>query len=227
MRYLYTFLLAVPCLLLIGQVEHLSPQPYSSDFSGIYVDANGTGFVVGSCGVALKTTDGGQNWTQVSLPQDDILEAVSCRPGTGCAEVFIGGKNFIYSSTDSGESWSVFEMNLSRTGVDIYFPDETSVFYGRRTPTQWYSTDNGQSWSSVSINPQPSGGISFPGNQVGFITNDNPGKVLKTEDGGQTWNEAYTHPTFINQLSMVDGQNGFLSDNTRTLYQTTDGGITL
>ncbi|HET7152947.1 MAG TPA: YCF48-related protein, partial [Candidatus Kapabacteria bacterium] len=178
---------------------------------------NATGWAIGydpniSGDFLLKTTNSGGAWFSQS-PFFNSNETANSIATINAAKVFLGGDfgglATIYSSTDSGATWSTFTFN-GNTGV------------GNGTPAI-----NGSIKKIV-----------FPTSSIGYAAGleDSNGVVkpfvLKTTNGGLSWKKIYNNlimpqsAVAVNSLSAADANNVYLcgADNGGWVAATNDGG---
>ena len=80
-----------------------NPLPQGNSLSSVYFTDSNTGWVVGSCGTILKTTDGGENWSQqISGFDDNFHSTFFVNENTGWA---VGSSGTIVKTTDGGDNW--------------------------------------------------------------------------------------------------------------------------
>jgi len=113
------------------------------------------GFVVGSYGMLLHTTDGGQNWKLVSDRMDNAeafhLNQIVLAPD---GNLYIAGESgFVYRSTDGGHNWDSLEPGYDGSFYGIVVvPDGSDDYelltYGLRG-NLFRSTDKGETWEST------------------------------------------------------------------------------
>jgi photosystem II stability/assembly factor-like uncharacterized protein len=68
---------------------------------------------------AALTTDGGQNWSTLKLPSE--LTQLGAVAVDGSGELWVGGREGVYLSEDSGATW--------KTVKNLYMRDVNSIFY--------------------------------------------------------------------------------------------------
>ena len=96
----------------------------------LFVDAM-TGYIVGSDGLILKTSDAGLNWSKVreggNLDQGDRLKSITV---TSTGELWVCGKSgLLLISTDEGSSWSAKKLNTDSDLNKVTFHNG-SIFVG-------------------------------------------------------------------------------------------------
>jgi photosystem II stability/assembly factor-like uncharacterized protein len=185
---------------------------------GIYFLPNElNGWLLGQ-DIFLKTTDGGKTWDSVFMENsDDYFRIVSLQEK---GHLLLVGRNSIYKSTDSGESWSVgpplhFEPNfLTR----IHFNKEgTGWLPARKTHHLMYTRDDGSTWEKIFLQ-SPSQTITTENLNGVFISRDGSkawavgdnGVRLISNDGGTSWKH-YQDKINVGDFRDVDGsQDGSL-----------------
>lgn len=155
-------------------------------------------------GVFVRTTDGGQTWTEKVLEQPNVadirLNAICfANANTGWT---VGrdsvGDGIMFRTTDGGETWTFSRLQeFSQVPTCVYFADPETGWMGGGSPRE--GEDEG------------AGGAS---------------DILGTTDGGRTWQSQIKLSVSIFDLSFVDKQTGWASGSTGAIYHTTDGGRT-
>jgi photosystem II stability/assembly factor-like uncharacterized protein len=141
-----------------------------------------------------RSTDGGQNWTNVglNLPSGEVCTFPHIIDGqthlVGCGE---DGSTGIYRTTDGGMHW----MNVSKTGGfgQPLIASDQSIYWVNNGGGLVRSVDEGQQWADLSIpgNPNPIPLIELPDKRlasIGYI--DNMQTVILSADFGNTWMSA-------------------------------------
>ena len=127
----------------------------------------------GTYGVGiLKSTDGGNNWTQVftkSLPNMFGVQRLRFDP-TNPSIVYAGTTNGLYKTTDAGTTWTriLDQTYVSDVVVNAKNPSQVVVAAGNFANTNkgiWRSTNGGTSWTKISSG--------LPATFQGFIKFDN------------------------------------------------------
>ena len=154
-------------------------------------------------GVIIKTTDGGQRWTekQIELPglQIPTLNAISfVSPDVGWAvgtDSSLSG--IVLKTTDAGTTWAAARIAHKEIPTTVFFVDENTGWIGGATPA--------------------------PGEDEGV---GGPSAILATTDGGRTWETQYNVPVSIHRIFFLDKVTGWASGSRGAMYHTTDGGRT-
>ena len=149
------------------------------------------GFAVGSYGMLLHTTDGGQTWTLVSDRMDNVqafhLNQIVPAPD---GNIYIAGESgYVYRSIDGGESWDSLEPGYEGSFYGIVIATMESggyeilayglrgnLFGSRDFGGSWEKLDSGTSVTLMS-GTQLRDGTVLLGNQAGNILVRHPGDV--------------------------------------------------
>ena len=203
----------------------------------IYFADSDTGWIGGSKGTFLKTSDGGKTWKQTpKFTEDTILEIIFTDKNTGwllCErDVFsLGAKSpsYLMKTNNGGETWEQIEFNKSdrQRITRIFFAEngfglavgETGAFYGLQ--------DDNSNWKKLS---SPSRFLMLDG-----LFTDNfhaaivggGGTILFTEDAGTTWNPAFVSDKVkakLNSVFFINAKNGWTVGAKGKIYQTINGG---
>lgn len=218
--FLCTCVLAQNCLMAQTDVPFSYPSNYISDINDVHVDAAGTGFVGGTCGVLRRTTDNGQTWTVASSPTDNDIEALACPTG-GCATALIATDDALYRL--SAGNWTEVTYPDYDEGGALHWLTDNLVIHEASSSEIWRSTNGGTTWASVPYGDNKSSDLIFVDATTGYLFAN--GKLLKTTDGAASFNEVgYTHPNSPFYLAWLDADAGWMFDRDRKFWNTTDGG---
>jgi photosystem II stability/assembly factor-like uncharacterized protein len=151
--------------------------------------------------VVVRTTDGGETWSEISLDQTGlkipVLNAVSfVSPTQGWA---VGadskGAGVIIGTTDGGATWWGSKSTFKQVPTSVFFVSPEKGWMGGTT--------------SPPGKPDEEGG---------------PSDILTTSDGGKSWSSAYHVPVSINTIKFADENNGWAAGFPAYIYHTADGG---
>jgi photosystem II stability/assembly factor-like uncharacterized protein len=154
-------------------------------------------------GVIVRTTDGGQHWTDTPIERPGILIPTLnsihfISPEVGWAVgVDSGEDGVIIKTTDGGSSWAVTRLAQKQTPICVFFIDADSGWIGGSTPLLGEEESIG-----------------------------GPSAILATTDGGHTWHPQYNLPLSILRIFFVDKMNGWAAGTRGVIYNTSDGGRT-
>jgi photosystem II stability/assembly factor-like uncharacterized protein/alpha-tubulin suppressor-like RCC1 family protein len=179
-------------------------------------------YAIGSTGYIAKSTNFGEDWTELSYKATDKylmdIEGLS----RDVAWV-VGSQGEIVKTTDGGENWEQVSFDTSE---DFYAA--TAIFFYNEN-TGWITgedglyktTNSGNSWTKDTIDfASEFTGIYFIDENTGFLL----GNGGKTTDGGETWEEE-SNLDQMERIVFLDENNGFAyEDYNGYMRKTTDGG---
>ena len=203
-------------------------------YSITHVSAD-SAYAVGAKGLILLTTDGGENWIQISDDNPGFSGIYFSSPSVGYAASITGFNVLsVYKTTDAGENWNTAYVDSSFSPSNaflnsVFFIDDMTGFI---TGSKFIkTTDGGAIWNEINTGVTSDAifqDVYFVNNSLGFAVYRDPftgDGAIKTTDGGTTWN-----PVNINNdkydkryIYFADENLGFISGHS-TLYKTTDGG---
>ena len=205
-----------------------------------FTDAN-AGYAAGS-GIVLKTTNGGNTWTQAATINFSI-QSIFCTDAQNC---FIAGSGSpgsgagrtIAKTTDGGSTWANVYTDPGNVGrlTCVFFVDNITGFAVAETfgisgtnGIILRTTDGGTTWTDVSPSIVNASYFSI------FFTDANTGYVggwdgsfdfvVKTTDGGTTWSEN-TAAGFFSSMYFTGGSTGYGVGYNGNVKSTTDAGAT-
>ena len=154
--------------------EYISRTPNTLDY--MYTKDCITGYMVGSSGVAMKTTDHGYSWTTMSTGVAAKLENVTFV--NNLVGWIVGDSSTILKTTDGGTHWSKYIVQSNYHFDWVTFVDDSIGWIVGSTGVIMKTTNVGTTWNLV-----PSGttvalrAIFFKDKNHGYIVGDS-GKVL-------------------------------------------------
>lgn len=196
-----------------------------------------------------KTTDGGQTWTQISLPggatKVKAIAFSSNQTGYMVKENSTTNGDTIYKTTDGGTTWT----NLSQTNPALglypelqFFSDQVGYIKIHRN-YYYKTTDGGANWDTTNIgNLTPFNGdvqeLHFFDQDHGIAGSHDgtfyyKGRVHITSDGGLTWKNI-TFPMlngviggvkFTSTTTAYAAPIGWGASGMPIIYKTTDAGL--
>src|SRR5438105_3950912 len=122
-------------------------------FALVIDPVNPTTLYAGTCGNGLfKSTNGGANWTALTLFGDDCIHAVAITPNDS-GTVYAGGNKGVFKSTDGGAHWIHTNgdgpVPANALAID---PTNPLVLYGLAngfdSAAIYKSTDGGATWTT-------------------------------------------------------------------------------
>lgn len=185
---------------------------------------NTTGYIVGSGGYVLKSTDSGTTWNEISTGFTGTFNTVTIIDGNN---VILSTSNSIVKTTDGGLTW----VSLNIPNVFVKKTSFTSALVGHavcNNGTILKTINGGQNWYATqtsNIYPSNYFTVYFVNENIGFATREH-NYLFKTTDGGETWTELSGISQAIYDLYFLDINNGFATGAAGATFKTTDGGIT-
>jgi ligand-binding sensor domain-containing protein len=193
-QFIYDFLVSRQNELFVATkkgVHRLSDSMLWVDFGGselldvrAIVEADDGSMLIGTFNLGkLRTSDGGNSWTQVDAAAPVRSLAVGPQ-----GEIIAGlwGPPTVQRSDDHGKTWKTAATGIPIARVWSVAIDSSGVMYaGSAGDGIWHSADEGQSWSTnsppeatvTSLSAAPDGGI-WGGTSVG---------CFKSHDHGASW----------------------------------------
>lgn len=168
---------------------------YSYDFAlyDVFFIDEDVGWMCGSGGMVIYTSDGGSSWNLVQALENGILRDIWFEDETfGWA---VGDEGTIIHSEDGGLTWNQI-VPVTDFSLQCFIPAGDGVFYvGGQGGTVLKSENGGDLW----IFPQDNtirddiADIAFSDPNTGWTVTYN-GKIFKSQDGGMHWNLSFSDP---------------------------------
>ena len=187
-----------------------------------------TGYLAGWGGKMVKTTNGGNNWTESSpLPSSEILTSVHFRSNT---DGYLTATNGTWLKTTDGGNTFVIRQNVGYPGSlhDMTFIDDLTGWCtgGNAGGSNFVSktTNGGNSWSVQRNFPEYEVpySIVFVNHDTGFVCMGT--NIYRTINGGSTWNIQFTCGKFISSFDFI-GKTGFAVGELGAILKTTNTGV--
>lgn len=182
------------------------------------------GYIVGDQGLALKTIDGGNNWSIIRQPVSSYnLSAITfANSSNGYA---VGTKGNIVHITDVNNTVTFTEL-VSGTANDLNSVKFTGVTTGYAVGANGtiLNTTNGNDWNVQNANTSANfKDVYFTDAATGYIVGDQ-GVVAKTVNGGNAWGISIPidNNTVYNSI-LFNANTGYIVGNAGVALKTTDG----
>lgn len=141
-----------------GYTWSVQRNTVGATLNSICFTSSSTGFAIGNKGVILKTSNGGLNWTSITLSGEintrNFNKILFNKQGVG----FIVGGNeadtiaTILKSTDGGDSWTVIKDELDYPVLNgISFKNANEAYIVGNQGKILFSSDAGNTWSELSL----------------------------------------------------------------------------
>lgn len=181
-------------------------------------------------GVVIKTTDGGDTWTQVlgGTNQDGIEAVCFTSPTTG----FVAGWNdYFAKTTDGGATWTTMTVGSDNWYFkDIEFYDANNGIAAAITNSSgnviYVTSDGGTTWTTATGINQDIQDVCYANANTLYVVGGDE-KIAKSTDGGNTWTEIYSGVVTRYFMGVdFDGNFGIVGGEDGKIMSTTDGGST-
>jgi photosystem II stability/assembly factor-like uncharacterized protein len=235
--------------------DYNAAEPWIAQNSGVLTRLLGVffadrqqGWVVGTNGLLLSTSNGGTTWTKATLNREILRDIYFIDPQRG----FVVGeytlfnrpttdmpksRAFLLASSDSGKSWDDVELVDEELKIDnpkrysglgivrLIFVDDRVGWACGEAGLMLVTRNAGMTWQRQ---PLPINKLFF---DVTALDESNAwtvgggGVVLRTVDGGRNWNEQITGVTkTLRGVHFIDSKRGWAVGSGGTIIATTNGG---
>ena len=221
-----------------GSVELIDGwQWIQTPYDYIYYDMefpegqNQIGYCVGQAntyngeGIVVKTTDGGDTWTQMTPSGTFWLTAISfIDVNTG----FVGGMGGdLLKTVDGGQTWTNVTVQSDIYKImDVEFRDENNGVVATIGSGVYVTNDGGQTWTQAS-------GVAVAPMMVTYVNDSivvgvgNEDRIMRSTDGGYSWTEVYStgiSDYILLGVYFLNDQYGMATGDYGHVYTTNDGG---
>ena len=167
---------------------------------------------VGNSGVVVKSTDGGETWSEIYFGQtrnflslhffDENFGFVG-----GPFETARGGSTEMLSkTTDGGDTWAVISSFQLNDFQDMEFLDDQNGLVASRDGEILYTSDAGDSWDTYVVGSHDFYDIHIK-NDTTYWAAGESGGLFSTSDSGQTWSLAVD----IDTMGLSRSSNDFFA----------------
>ncbi len=192
--------------------------------------AAGMQYTYNAEGVVIKTTDGGDTWTQVlGGSSQDGIEAVCF---TSATTGFVAGwNNYFAKTTDGGATWTTMTVGSDNWYFkDIEFYDANNGVAAAITNSSgnviYVTSDGGTTWTTATGINHGIEDVCYA-NATTLYAVGGDEKISKSTDGGNSWSEIYSGIfTYYFMGVDFDGNFGIVGGEDGKIMSTTDGGST-
>lgn len=179
-----------------------------------------TGWVVGTNGTILFTSDGGQTWNEQDFDTNEELHDVAfANADIGWV---VGSNGTLLYTEDSGQNWQEQESNTDVELDAIAIADEQTAWIVGNDGTILHTENAGDSWEEQDIDTNSYlRDVSFVDSETGWTVS--AGAVFHTHDGGQNWEELdLGYGAALTSLDFIDSETGWAVGD--DIINTNDGG---
>lgn len=236
------FLIVISCLVCFQTARAADWTPQKSGtlswLHDVFFINENKGFIAGSNGTFLSTTDGGKSWrAQDKFTGDTIAQIYFSDENTGwllCEKsVYAGGaigSSYLLKTADGGAHWEKIDFGGGRERVTrVFFAKNGFAMAIGETGVLFALQDDAKTWKRIT---SPTRYLlldgSFTDEFHGTIVGAG-GSVLFTEDAGATWTQAILSngaKTRLNKVFFINRKLGWTTGGEGKIYQTINGGKT-
>jgi len=176
----------------------------------------------------LKSTDAGQNWETLDLPDYSSLFNDMSVPDENTLYL-CDDSSTLFKSIDGGNTWNQLTFSEYHNFTTSYFYDSNFGWLIDAASAKLYrTTDGGISWKRKIVdqnNTYLPTQLYFINQDTGFVFNEQ-GWVYRTTDGGDFWTKVFdANYSFKPNFHFINENTGYLFVNYK-IFITEDGGIT-
>jgi photosystem II stability/assembly factor-like uncharacterized protein len=207
--------------------------------SVFFLDQN-RGWVVGSRGTLLATTDGGSHWSSLVHPTEDTIRdiyfsdelngIIVCERNIYDLKSNADARAYLMKTTDGGEHWKPVVMRATDSNTRImraiFSPNGRGWAFGEGGAI-YLSRDWGTTWTRLQA---PTRflllGGSFVDENSGWLVGAGA-TILQTSDGGESWKHARlqgANSIRFNATSFVEKRLGWTVGGGGAIYRTLNDG---
>ncbi len=142
-------------------------------------------------GDLMKSTDGGQGWTQLLNYLHYTMTEVSMDPGTE-GTLYVSGDQQVTRSTDAGQTWVRVAEGLP-PGLGVYCvsvsPQDSLILLASNDNGTYRTTDGGGQWANVDSRDCQHFALNTVVPQMAAAVTFSPYSLLLSTDSGATWTD--------------------------------------
>jgi photosystem II stability/assembly factor-like uncharacterized protein len=214
------------------QWTNLNPVPDGNDLHSVFFADDNNGWIAGSDGFIIKTTNAGDDWTEQTSGTNARLKSIKFVDSyTGW---IVGDSGTIIKTTDSGLNWFAQPSGTAQNLNDLYFYDANIGWAVGDSGTILKTSNGGSTWNLNTIDSVTKlNQVDFVNAFVGWTVGagiSSSGILLKTTDGGFSWEDLsdfLINGNSLYSIDFIDENVGSIGDDlNRTPFVSTDGGYT-
>lgn len=207
------------------------PTTWNSDESliNLYISENIIIYIKAYGGIAISM-DNGNNWKSITdLPKDIVPKTILVKDNN----IFLGGLDFLYRSTDFGETWQSKTNGMQSLPIVNSFVKIGNKIFAGTAAGVFISTDNGEIWIEKNngfgkyltvfemIN---SGNKLFASNQSGIYLSTDYGESWIQKNNGLPKGYTFDKISKIDSLILIGSNVDTYNGGINKIYITTDYG---
>lgn len=184
-----------------------------------------TGWIVGTGGMIVKTTNGGQTWlynNSNTSTSTQIYGVDFVNSSTGWA---VAQSGIIRKTTDGGTTWNSQASGQTVALYDVSFVNDQLGFIVGASGRILRTTNGGTNWTSItSGTTQTLRELHFVDSQNAWVVGLS-GTILYSSNGGINWTPQTSGVTkYLRAVSFYNNQTGYTVGDGKTILKTTNTG---
>lgn len=206
-----------------------SPQQFwwtvASSADGSKLIASTNGAINGTGASAYVSTDFGATWSRNTPGSNAFSTSFAATSSDGSHLVYAKTNDYVWTSSDSGATWSNNSGVHSWTAVATS-GDGNTVLGGDNAGGVYLSTDAGLTWALSTTLPQGVTGASASGDGSTLVATANGGNIWVSTNGGTSWTARATALSWSAIAAASDGSHLAATVNGGQIYTSADSGAT-
>jgi serine/threonine-protein kinase len=198
-----------------SQIKKIDSQTSETLFKVYFKDAN-TGFIIGSNGLILKTSDGGLTWRKIQSNIQENLFSISFADSKN--GIIVGWNGTILKTNDDGLNWERQQLNFNSYFKDVFFANEFLGIIVGGDGKVLRTENGGKDWDEIDI-ASNSGlyKVNINNNGEGIILS-NRGEIFFSNDAGKSWiKQTVGQPLILNDIKQLNSGNYIIACNGGTI----------
>lgn len=206
--------------------EWYASYPTNENLKAVWFVNDSTGWICGTNGVVLQTTDSGSSWIYRSIPDSVTVYDIRFFNETSGVACCANGK--IFKTNDSGQNWTDTNPGggYALSGIDFYGESRGIAVGGPvfGAAKILNSTDGGENWSAMNVSLPQFLDVEVL-SQTDILISSATGEIIKSTNGGADWEEVHDNSTgSVLDFYFVNNSLGFAAGALGNLLKTTNGG---
>ena len=211
LAYVPLMFLLVPFSLYAQNFWQQTNGPFGGTVAALAINSRGDIFAGIQYGGVYRSTDNGNNWTQINrgLPADIWVTSFAINNSSG--DIFTGTRGSgVFRSTNNGNNWT--QINNGLRNLDVYslaINGDGNIFAGTIGSGVFRSTDNGNTWTQTGLTNVSvySLAINGSGDIFAGTATSNFRNLFRSTDNGNNWTQTSLG---ITVLSLAINSSGYI-----------------
>jgi len=203
-----------------------NPRIESVIFNSITFSNQTNGIIIGTKGIILHSTNGGENWDSVYSPTNIDLEKVFFIDDLN--GWIVGDSGLVIKTSNGGSDWIELPNNINEKLYSVYFESPLLGWVAGKNII-YKTSDGGINWQEKKRDNSWYYDIYFVDQNNGWVVGDSSayGVILRTSDGGDSWNKIYeTYFGYLSSIKFASQNIGYAVGENSIVAKTSDGGLT-